>query len=344
VITLITGLNGSGKTLHLVSEFRKRYEGRQFYYHRFKNVSLPWIELKSPDEWINCPPTSVIVFDEAQEYWPKREGKTPSPLTVDKLPVHRADFGLDIIIITPDPALIDIDVRRLVTEHIHLERKFNAEFSHMWTFPRCIMDPYDNDDAKSKAVGGVFNFPKENYGLYISAPAHTMKRRIPWKLWAFIPAVALVGFCAYTAYDILIGSKHSALNGGKVPESVAAPLHSPGQSHSGTISAPKTPAEYIEQRTPLIDGLQFTAPAYSGVTAPTRAPYPAACVASTRKCTCYTQDATVLLMGEGLCRDIAAKGIFIDWSSQQAQQQQPAPSGGLPASPSPIVEVTDQST
>ncbi|WP_157288303.1 hypothetical protein [Uliginosibacterium gangwonense] len=88
-----------------------------------------------------------------------------------------------------------------------------------------------------------------------------------------------------------------------------------------------TPAEYVAQYKPRVENLQYSAPAYDQVTKPVTASYPAACVASSSRCTCYTQQGTRLETSDAFCRAVVKNGYFVDWQTkppgEQATQQPP---------------------
>lgn len=310
MITLLTGVPGHGKTLYTVSKIAERYAGRPFFYHRIKELTLDWQHLDDPNKWMDCPPNSVIVLDEIHEYWPKRDGKTPTPQAIEKLRVHRSDYGLDIVLITQDPAFIDIDVRRVVGEHLHFERKFNLEMSTIYNFGRCCDLPYEDKEARAKAFTELFKFPKSAYGTYKSAPAHTMKKKLPKKLLLLPVAIAVTGFLVYSAYDTLIGkNKEPVVANQQIEEGAIKPVPL-GQGSPGGPARHLTAAEYVAFHEPRIPGLAHTAPAYDEVTQVRTAPIPKACVASATRCTCYTDQATPLNTGDDLCREIAAHGFY----------------------------------
>ncbi|MGM9480322.1 hypothetical protein ACS5PN_03920 [Roseateles sp. NT4] len=65
-------------------------------------------------------------------------------------------------------------------------------------------------------------------------------------------------------------------------------------------------------------------PVYDGVTMPQQAPYPAACIASAKRCQCYSQQSTKLDMSDELCRKLADGGFFVAWAANgERVQQQP---------------------
>lgn len=69
MITLMTGLPGHGKTLYCIKMVRERAEkeGRTVYFHGIKELTLPWVEMHSPESWPDCPDGSIVVIDECQK-------------------------------------------------------------------------------------------------------------------------------------------------------------------------------------------------------------------------------------------------------------------------------------
>ena len=118
----------------------------------------------------------------------------------------------------------------------------------------------------------------------------------------------------------------------------------------------QTPEQFLAAYQPRIVGLPHTAPRYDDATKPTRAPYPAACVAMGTRCDCYTQQGTKLQTPADLCKQIVAGGFFQDWGDTpqqigQMQSTRPIPSteklsGGNPgiASAVAVVTKTEQDT
>jgi zona occludens toxin len=82
--------------------------------------------------------------------------------------------------------------------------------------------------------------------------------------------------------------------------------------------------KYVFDQTPRVEGLPHTAPKYDAVTAPVTAPIPALCVASKTKCSCYSQQATVMVVADVTCRSIVDRGYFVDFEDKpnRAQSQQ----------------------
>ena len=134
MITLITGSPGSGKTLYCVDKLLRPLigttvdstndEGETTTYNRTVFTNIPRLLLDHElidKEWlenihVNKVTGCVVVFDEVQRVWPNRPSMSKKPAAVEYLETHRHD-GIDIIIMTQNPLLLDPAVRALVGRH-----------------------------------------------------------------------------------------------------------------------------------------------------------------------------------------------------------------------------------
>lgn len=320
MITLITGLPGNGKTLYAIQYVRElaAKEGREVQYSGIADLKLPWAEVE-PERWFEAPPKTIIVIDEVQRVMRPRANGTKVPEFVEKLETHR-HLGVDLVLITQHPTLLDANVRRLVGRHFHVVRKWgtNSATVHEWASTK------DNcDKQRADSIKHAWKYPKDVFDLYKSAEAHTHRRRIPAKVLVFfsLPFViaALIWF-AWTRY----------LDPSRYDKKSAAPGATGQVASSGSAAASAlTPAAYVAQFTPRVQGLGHTAPAYDELTKVSHVPYPAACLSSGQRCKCYTQQGTALDTSEALCRGIVAGGFFVPWALQ--------PGSVVPA-PQPVAE------
>jgi hypothetical protein len=318
--TLITGLPGNGKTLYALTfvEAWARRESRQVWYHGINNLApeLGWHVMPTQVEKINgreeavpqwwlCPSNSIVLIDEAQKagFGVRPRGQVPE--WAQKLETHR-HLGLDIVFITQDPSLIDSHDRKLCEIHFHVMRTFGMQRAVVHEFR-----PVRENVLKTRkgSIEHRWAFPKKVFQWYTSAEAHTHKRRIPTKVIVFLALPFLIGGLAWFAWVRYLDPHR---------KQVAAPgpaLTAPGQVAPGSQAGPQklTREAYIEQFTPRVNGLAYTAPVYDEVTKPVEAPYPAAVIASKDRCQAYTQQGTRLDMPERMCREIAAGGFFVAW-------------------------------
>lgn len=335
MIELQTGLPGAGKTLHTICRIKAKAEAesRPVYYAGIPGLQLPWIELEDPKKWFECESNAIIVIDEAQNYFRPRGNGAAVPEHVAKLETHR-HLGIDLVLITQHPMLIDSNVRRLCGKHYHSARQFGQQKAKVLEFESVKENPLS---ARANALEHTFNYPKEAFGWYKSAEVHTHKTKRParYYLLFILPplALALIGYSAHWLYARTQGEPIAA--GAQIPQRQApAPSQpsGPGRYREGKL----TTAQYIQERQPRVDGLAYSAPMYDEVTKPVQAPYPAACVDLKGECRCYTQQATRLQMPAHLCKAIVKDGFFMAWDARTPEQKErrhePRPGAPLVAS------------
>lgn len=338
-ITLVTGLPGNGKTLWTVTKYKAAAEGadaRPVYYNGIKDLKLPWVELADVTTWQDLPPNSLVIIDEVQRVMPIR-GRGEPPAWIGALAMHR-HLGLDFVLITQDPGLLDVFVRKLVQTHYHVVRKFGSKFATIHEWPTGV---YDQCGKNSKgSIRHEWRFPKSSFGLYHSADAHTMKVRIPMRVWILGALPFLIAACVWgvmrRADDRLQGKP---VDGAVVPGQSASAPASGGEVEPGV--RPVGARGLVVTYRPRVAGLPHTAPAYDHLTVPVEAPYPAYCVSiKPVMCTCYSQRNTRLAVPAGLCEQIAVSGFFADWVKPLGVEGAPASSQvtAAPAASAPARE------
>lgn len=354
-ITLVTGLPGHGKTLYSLARWKPEAEkaGRPVFHNSIPGLSIPGWQSWEVKDWEQLPAGSLLIVDEAQFAFPVT-GRGQTPEWVQKLATHR-HLGLDIVVITQNPMLLDAFVRRLVDRHFHVVRKFGTRFATVYEFVNGAKD----DVAKSRSDGirHDFRFPSEVYGWYKSAELHTVKARIPARVYMLAVLPVLFFVLVWLGYQRMNPEAKQAdldkalgLADGKTPGALrpGANLPTAGLAGDQRGAGRMTPAEYAAAHTPRLEGLAHTAPIYDSVTQPQQAPYPAACIASVKRCQCYSQQGTRLDMRDQLCRQLADGGFFVAWAAtgdrvqrpldapQQAAPQQSVGGSAGPASLGPL--------
>lgn len=348
-IHLTTGANGAGKTLFTLKEVRERSLKEQrpvFHNGRFKlTADFGWKQIDFKD-WQSCPDGAIFLIDECHNDMPVRKSGADVPDHIRMLAEHRAR-GFDFYLITQHPANIDTFVRRIVGSpgwHRHLKNFKGSPLVSKLEWSAVNLNCEKPSSGDSGTVEMVTR-PTEVYKWYESATLHTAQRKLPKQLWIFLGCMVLVPFFVYGAFKTVGRTSldkvdHDAKNAATVQAGAVAPGTGPA---AGGAAAVLTPQQYVAAFTPRIPDLPHTAPVYDGVTQPTQAPYPAACVASASRCHCYSQQATRLQVSDGLCRDLVKTGFFVQW--QQPQQQasiQPVraqPEAKLSADSGPVVSV-----
>lgn len=324
----ITGLPGNGKTLYALWWVKQKAESeaRPVWYHGINGLTLPWHKLPTDvhqingqevevPRWWEAPTGSIVIIDEAQNCGFGVRGRGQVPEWARKLETHR-HLGIDLVFITQSPMLLDSHDRALVGTHFHIVRNFGLQRATVHEFQQL------RDDVLKRRTGSVrheWRYPREVFGFYKSAEAHTYKSRIPARLWLLLALpvliVAIVWFIAMRWQSKIQGTDPPAAAPGQAAASA------PGQPARPAPRGPMTRDEYVGQFVPRVAGLAYTAPAYDEVTKPTQAPYPAACLSNRTRCQCYTQQGTYLdVGGESLCRQISAGGFFVAWQVVDGRQ------------------------
>lgn len=311
MITTITGQPGAGKTLYALSfvKDRSEKENRAVYYSGISDLKLPWIELPKGEDWHTVPPGSIVVIDECQRVFRPRGQGSLVPEHVSKLETHR-HAGLDLVLITQHPMLLDNNVRRLVGQHFHVVRTFGTKKAtvHEWSEVKI-----ECDKRRLDSIRHDFFYPAESFGWYKSAEVHTHKARIPMRVYLLLIIPVLIGFLAWGVYQFL-KPKTPVIPALSVALGVA-PGVAPGRAVMNT-------AQWLDVRSARLPGLAYSAPVYDEVTKPVDAPFPAACIATKNKCSCFSQQATALDVPESLCRQIVDRGFFKEWESKQKPEPQ----------------------
>jgi zona occludens toxin len=336
-ITLITGLPGHGKTLYALARWKDEAvkNGRPVFHNGIKGLNIPgWQEWKL-EEWQQLPAGAIMVVDEAQFSFPTRGRGAPDPW-VEKLTTHR-HLGLDFVVITQNPMLLDSYVRRLVDRHFHVVRKFGTHSATIHEFPNGARENVAT--SRDGSIRHEWRYPKAVFELYQSAELHTVKRRIPARVWLLLalPVIILaLGWALWHRMQPEAFQERIDASAGVSAEqrASAGPIGGRAGHQPGQDNRPRSPAEYAADYQPRIAGLPHTAPAYDEATRPTDAPYPAACVSMPAKklCRCYSQQGTRLDTGAELCEQIAAGGFFVAWK-QQVMHAVPT---GQPVQPVPV--------
>jgi zona occludens toxin len=332
MIELNTGIPGAGKTCYTLSRVKERAEreGRPVFYHGIKELKLDWELLESPKDWASVPPNALVVIDEAQKTFRNRSlGSIPDKFVTD-LEEHR-HLGIDLILITQHPSLIDPAVRKLVGRHRHLVRIWGYEAStvHEWD---AVKDNCDKSGGRKDSQSSRWSFDKAMYGMYKSAEVHTMKPSIPFRVKLFL-ALAFFSLCAlvwlgFFFYKKFAGSDGPVVDSAPVPEKVLSPAQAvPVSSKREPLDARADAEAYMFRETPRVAGVQYTAPKYDELTKPSRVPVPAACIqiGSVRdqraiRCKCYSQEGTPMSVEFNMCIKIAQEGVFLDFNPDPDKQ------------------------
>jgi hypothetical protein len=327
VIYLRTGQPGVGKTLFALKDWRDIAEkdNRPVYYSGIDCNVPGWVELPDATKWqdvayvtapdgTKTPSKAIIIIDEAQRVFRPRHTGSAVPAHVQALETHR-HLGIDLVLLTQHPKLLDSNVRRLVGVHKHYVRVFGSEAANEHQWEECNEDP---DKSRADSISKIRAYPKEVYAWYKSAEVHTHKRRIPVRI-ILLPVLVLVAIASvigvgYWVKTRLFRSSSEVLSttGAQKPIEKVGERPGAASSSSSDRRAMTTP-EYLQAHQPRIPGLAHTAPIYDGVTQVKVAPAPQACVSSGDRCECFTTQATRLQVPRDLCLQIVREGFFMQW-------------------------------
>lgn len=246
MITLITGTPGAGKTLYAISKLLRELVGStvkkteadgsitEVPRRIVTNINglLLDHELIGADEgggladWHKwCKPGDVICYDEVQRSWQPRANGSKVPDYISMLETHR-HMGVDFIILTQNPMLIDRNVTALVGRHLHIRRFGGMGAAIVYEWDHC-----SRSLLFSKSLNkSPFKYDKSVFKLYKSAELHTKpKTRIPALAIVALLAVAGAAFAIpYAADRVGAHGEKKAVNAepAKAPKTVTQPAHS----------------------------------------------------------------------------------------------------------------------
>lgn len=326
MITLITGATGDGKTALAVKMMVDEFKGRPIFSMGIKELLVEHHQVPPVSEWteevpvpedptltefqFRFPPNAVIFIDECQKIFRPRHAASKVPPEVQAFETHRHE-GIDWVLITQDAGLLDSNVRRLVKRHLHIHPTPVGRYLLEWPKP---MDPGVKADREI-ASKVRYSPPKEVFGLYKSAEAHThVKYRRPLYFYVFVLAVVVALGLAFRTYQNIKGKmtpESPVIEGLKELRPAVQPASKEG--------APMTVQQYAAAAQPRIAGLQHTAPKYDEVTKATDAPWPTGCVVfkayreRPERCRCTDQQGNDYATSDSTCQQIVRHGIFKDW-------------------------------
>lgn len=320
MITLITGVPGSGKTLYAVSQILlpESKTDRPIFVDNIPEL-IPRHEV-APDilDWPNWAPVGAHIFiDEVQRVWrPEAAGKAIHP-SIAELETHR-HRGLDFTIMTQHPSLVHSNVRRLVGKHIHVRR--TALGVKVYEYSECQANP---DTAWRNALTKLsWKHPKSAFGLYKSSSLHVkVKFRIPGPVKVLAVCVVAIGALGYYMFDRLWSIGTGAT---EQPQLVQSAVQGAGLVSSmsevstiqGHIPSPQNQSlvarevDIRETFIPRVHGEPNTAPAYDHLRQVVTMPVVAACISDAERCMCYTQQMTKVEMTDSQCRERVQRGEF----------------------------------
>lgn len=314
-IHLITGLPGSGKSLgsvEMMLAFKQAEPDRPVYVHGVDGLKPSVAEVIDADQvrrWKELPVGSIIVVDEAQKLLPARRQGEPAQWIRD-LSEYR-HHGIDLVLATQHPSLLDNYVRTLVDRHTHHVRKFGGSSVDRYEWSYCCGSPLSKTERRA-ALRSKWRFPKKLFDLYKSAELHTIKKRVPWKVYAMWGMFAAVAFGAVGAAWVLV---HRTRNAGQVVAGSAVVSSVPGRKgDTGGGVHYASPEEYAAAFIPRVVNQPWSAPAYDGDAIRSRPDL--MCIEfharqnGAKVCQCYTEQATRYHVPPAECFRTAREGTY----------------------------------
>lgn len=309
MITLITGVPGTGKTALAVSQLLALRGERPV----FSNINGLKIDHFPIDHvWVskwyeNAPEDALIVIDEAQHSFRPRPQGSRVPENVAAFETHR-HMGVDFILITQRPTLIDANIRGLVGRYLHVRETALSRMIH----EASEVVNFQEKSVREENAKTPYKLPREVFGLYKSSQLHTKKTRprLPTAVYLLgFAALALVGLGWY-AFDSIkartadgLQATAAAKGDGRQPAPLP-PVASGAVVVDGGMRL-KLATLPTDPDNPL------SAPLYEPVAPPVVAPEVVGCIASASRCTCYTQQRTPIWLPEEQCRQRVA-GEYYD--------------------------------
>lgn len=351
-IIVVTGMPGAGKTAHVVDMLAHgdQFQGRPLFVMGIPDLQIDHFPVPPVDEWTELradkddpslllpyftfPPNAVIVLDEAQRVYRPRPVGSKVPPYVAAFETHR-HTGVDFILMTQHPGLLDANVKKLVGVHKHVHVTALRRYLLEW---RGCGEP-DSRASRDLAARKPYKPPKRVFSLYKSAEVHTkIKVAIPWYYYVFALALLSAVAAGWYIYNTI-----QAKTAGKPPEGLDALKRGTPRPANGPPVL--SPIEYARAYLPRLEGLAHTAPAYDEVTKPKQAPWPAGCMKSAKACRCYDQQGNTYKTTENVCKQIIADGMFKPWEDSKpavvATVAAPHAPPALPPPSSPPAVVAD---
>ena len=333
-IKLYTGLPGNGKTSFMVEELLAEAKKAQRPIVASGIDGLePGLALDLPNarKWNDVdangqhivPDGALVFIDEAWKDFGHLHdaGRQATPPHVLALAEHR-HRGLDFVMTTQVPGQLYPFARGMIATHVHCVRRFGTQFVDLYSWEEL------NEDVKSAskrdhAQRVTRALPKEAHKHYKSASVHTIKAKIPVKVWMLPLLLAAAIACAVAAVRILAPRLfgQDAVASASTEDDTGSPRAAPVTDAPGGQSAaprPMTAAEYAQAHLPRFPSMPWTAPVYDD--RPLTAEPELYCVLweagenirgewKPETCRCYTEQATHYAgLSDAECRTVAKRG------------------------------------
>jgi hypothetical protein len=244
--------------------------------------------------WLWVQPGDTLVIDEVQFLAPRGSLGKRAPYWIEALAIHR-HYGIDVVLSTQHPQLIDTFIRNLTGQHHHIRPIFGSPFCMVFTW-----DHASNPERTKLGNKAMWRRGQKDYRHFHSATAHLKPPAAGRRMFYGVLALIPFWFYSYTGFFDRFKPEAQAAApaaAASAPTSVARsapfPLHGPSRPASGP-----------------------SAPVYQSD--PSRI---AGCFATASSCDCMREDGARFRLAPGACADLST---IVRWRPQ---------SGPLPDTP-----------
>lgn len=341
MIYLITGTPGAGKTSNTLWDFLNNVDfldrpkfATLIPNFDYDNHDVTELDSSDLENWRNLPSGSLIFVDEADRFFPSGNGKNP-PEWIREMARHR-HYGIDFIIITQMPSMINDFLHGLIEAHIHYHRVRGNDYTTRYRWEFLQKNPYTKTN-KALGLPEKVTVNPEVFKLYRSTELNTRRKEFPWhaviKIFLLCSSLLLAGiFCYWFLYarHLTDDEPITTLDKSAVPAPAAMPLSADTVSvQPSAIEGALTSKDFVASN-PV---LPWTAPAYADLARPTDFPRIAMCVSfpatdsdnvnpryRSGGCRCFTQQYTPVDVSSVQCLRMVQEGWFDNWATGRAQQ------------------------
>lgn len=167
---------------------------------------------ETPADWRDTPEGSAVFMDECQErYGPDGSGRAKNP-QIQALEKHR-HTGHDLYFITQRERLLHAHIRDLVGRHFHIQRQYGSH--NVLIFRRDELIDTKSRTALDRCDQIPWRYEKRLFECYKSATVHTHKAMLPaWlkkAVFGMVVGLALVLFLGYKSIGFFTGDQASEI-------------------------------------------------------------------------------------------------------------------------------------
>lgn len=210
-------------------------------------------------------PNGALCFvDEAWKWFGHLHdaSRQSTPLHVLSLAEHR-HRGIDFIWTTQGPNQLYPFARPLIADHYHCVRRFGTQIIDVYKWEE-LQEDVKSASKRENAQRTTRSLPKAVFGSYKSADAHTIKAKIPLKVYA-LPVMILAGAGLIWLAIELLKPSAQASEVAEQGQAAGLPAAGPGSlTRAGNADGPRyeTIADYVEAHAARIPTLPWSAPVY----------------------------------------------------------------------------------